>query len=398
MNKKELPVLIITIIAAAGVAVPPALCYALAGNINDPDILAFVRVLVLRTALVEGIITALGFLGILIALGGRGKHIRVLGERLASLTEKKETLEKKLESSQALAAENGKALSGLQRTAEEEKALLFAAVSGLCAQAKNSLEDCFTNLDMMERIFPSLEIPPALPSALPPEKPSGEDPPAAVPAGSLAEEADHEILRQKLSEGEERAGAANRIIVEIAEGIEKITGLAGIISQISARTNMLSMNAAIESAHAGSAGAGFAVVAGEIKKLAESTAANAKEIQTQIRVMSEKTRAGLEAGDRSLQAIGEIGGAAAKFEAALVSMLQKPANTPVKISEDPRPALVDREALKQALAGTGAELQSRLEQFRLVLDAARISIEAISGEAEYGGRGVAVKEAPRSIP
>ena len=201
--------------------------------------------------------------------------------------------------------------------------------------------------------------------------------------------------------GAERSGEACATITSLAETVKtsaekvetlgqrsaEISQIAGVIKEIADQTNLLALNAAIEAARAGEHGRGFAVVADEVRKLAERTGKATQEISSMIGMIQNDTKLAVDGMRAGATQVGEGVTLVHSAQAALQQINDEMDGTIQRVNEISHASTEQQEAMT-LLAQNVEQVASMTEQNVAVVYQTEVMVEKLSAIVERMNKSV----------
>jgi methyl-accepting chemotaxis protein len=149
------------------------------------------------------------------------------------------------------------------------------------------------------------------------------------------------------------AEATTQTVGKLGDSSEEIATVIKLINGIAEQTNLLALNATIEAARAGEAGKGFAVVASEVKELAQETARATEDISQRVEAIQADTAGAVDAISRISTVIGEIN----DFQATIAAAVEEQTATTNEMNRNVAEAANGTQGIAAAISGLAAGTQ-----------------------------------------
>ncbi len=177
----------------------------------------------------------------------------------------------------------------------------------------------------------------------------------------------------------EQAERTSATVDNLSKAAARIGDVVALIQDIAGQTNLLALNATIEAARAGAAGAGFAVVAGEVKNLSAQTSRATSEIRDHIKTMQDVTQETVDAIRSISETIERINGVATAIAAGVTEQTAATSNIASNIAQ----VATGAQDINTDLVHVAKASQTTSETSRDVLDGAGSlseQVDAMSAE------------------
>lgn len=182
-------------------------------------------------------------------------------------------------------------------------------------------------------------------------------------AGSVSAEG-KEVIQKAASEMTAIAETVRHTattIEELGHRSDKISSIVQVIKEVADQTNLLALNAAIEAARAGEQGRGFAVVADEVRKLAERTSKATEEITQMITSMQDSSRVAVSTMASAVEKVS--GGVALANQAgSSIVAIQSDAERIIDVVNDISTALAEQSSASQDIASQVEKVAQMTEE------------------------------------
>ena len=198
--------------------------------------------------------------------------------------------------------------------------------------------------------------------------------------------------RDAAVEGNQAMARMSAAITDIARSAEETAKIIKTIDEIAFQTNILALNAAVEAARAGEAGMGFAVVAEEVRCLAQRSATAAKETTEKIEDSIQKSAQGVTISAKVAASLQEIVGKARECDTIIAEIARATGEQSQGISQV-LTSVTQMDQVTQTTAASAEESAAGAEE----LNAQAVSVDGITSQLQQlvtGRNDLARKDTP----